>query len=192
MEIGDAAAVARVRAGEKDAFRLLVERHSQTIFRLAFRMMENEHDAEEIVQDTFLRAYRALDGFESRANFGTWIYRIAINRCYDLLNQRKSRHQVYPTEESDVDDSDLVEQIPAKDPSPERSLLSQEIEVRVRSAMEQLTARERTAFVLRHFEGRSIEEIAQALNVREVAARNSVHRAVQKLRQQLQPLRTFL
>jgi len=80
MELDDAAAVARVRAGEKDAFRLLVERHSQTIFRLAFRMMENEQDAEEIVQDTFLRAYRAIDGFESRANFGTWIYRIALLR----------------------------------------------------------------------------------------------------------------
>src|SRR5436190_1210704 len=64
MEMDDAAAVARVKAGEKDAFRLLVERHSQTIFRVAFRMMQNEQDAEEIVQDTFLRAYRALDGFQ--------------------------------------------------------------------------------------------------------------------------------
>src|SRR6266566_4562747 len=89
MEMDDAAAVARVRSGDKDTFRLLVERHSQTIFRLAFRMMENEQDAEEVVQETFLRAYRALDGFESRANFGTWIYRIALNRCYDLLDQRK-------------------------------------------------------------------------------------------------------
>jgi RNA polymerase sigma-70 factor, ECF subfamily len=189
MEMDDAAAVARVRSGEKDAFRLLVERHSQTIFRLAFRMMENEQDAEEIVQDTFLRAYRALDRFESRANFGTWIYRIAVNRCYDLLNQRKSRHQVHPKEE--LDEPVFIEQIPAKNPGPERSLLSCEIEVRVRSAVEQLTAGERTAFVLRHLEGRSIEEIARMLNVRQGAAKNRVHRAVQKLRQQLQPLRTF-
>jgi len=191
MEMDDAAAVARVRAGEKDAFRLLVERHSQTIFRLAFRMMENEQDAEEIVQDTFLRAYRALNGFESRSNFGTWIYRIAVNRCYDLLDQRKSRHEVHSKEEPDADELDLVEQIPATSPSPERSLLSSEIEVRVRSAMKQLTAGERTAFVLRHFEGRSVEEIARVLNVREGAAKNRVHRAVQKLRQHLQPLRTF-
>jgi len=189
MEMDDAAAVARVRAGEKDAFRLLVERHSQTIFRLAFRMMQNEQDAEEIVQDTFLRAYRALDGFESRSNFGTWIYRIAVNRCYDLLDQRKTRHEVHSQDQPEADELDLVEQIPAKDPNPERSLLSSEIEVRVRSAMKQLTAGERTAFVLRHFEGRSVEEIARVLNVREGAAKNRVHRAVQKLRQQLQPLR---
>ena len=187
MEMDDAAAVARVRSGEKDTFRLLVERHSQTIFRLAFRMMENEQDAEEIVQETFLRAYRALDGFESRANFGTWIYRIALNRCYDFLNQRKSRPMIQPQEDPDVPAA--IEQIPTKNPTPERSLMSQEIDTRVRSAMEHLTAGERTAFVLRHFEGCSIEEIARVLNVREGAARNSVHRAVLKLRQELQPLR---
>ena len=189
MEMDDAAAVARVRSGDKDSFRLLVERHSQTIFRLAFRMMENEQDAEEVVQETFLRAYRALDGFESRANFGTWIYRIALNRCYDLLAQRKSRPITQSREDPDA--PDLVEQIPTTNPNPERSVLSREIEVRVRSAMEQLTTGERIAFVLRHFEGRSIEEIARALNVRQGLAKNRVHRAVKKLRQQLQPLRTF-
>src|ERR1700704_5224451 len=187
--MGDAAAVARAKAGDKDTFRLLVERHSQLIFRLAFRMMENEQDAEEVVQETFLRAYRALDGFESRANFGTWIYRIALNRCYDLLAQRKSRPMMQTQEDPEA--PNIIEQIPTTNPNPERRALSQEIEVRVRSAMEQLTAGERMAFVLRHFEGRSVEEIARALNVREGAAKNRVHRAVQKLRQHLQPLRTF-
>lgn len=84
MEMDDAAAVARVKAGDKDSFRLLVERHTQPLFRLAFRMLENEKDAEEVVQETFLRAYRGLDRFEARSNFGTWIYRIALNRCYDF------------------------------------------------------------------------------------------------------------
>jgi RNA polymerase sigma-70 factor (ECF subfamily) len=189
MEMDDAAAVARVRWGDKDTFRLLVDRHSQTIFRLAFRMMENEQDAEEIVQETFLRAYRALDGFESRANFGTWIYRIAMNRCYDFLNQRRSRPMTQPQEDPDAPAA--IDQIPTKNPSPERSLLSQEIDVRVRSAMEQLTTGERIAFVLFHFEGRSIEEIAGTLNVRQGVVKNRVHRAVKKLRRQLQPLRTF-
>ena len=189
MEMDDAAAVARVRSGDEDTFRLLVERHSQIIFRLAFRMMENEQDAEEVVQETFLRAYRGLDGFESRANFGTWIYRIALNRCYDLLDQRKSRPMMQPQEDPDAPAA--IDQLPTKNPSPERRLLSQEIEVRVRSAMEQLTAGERIAFVLRHYEGRSIEEIARALNVRPGLAKNRVHRAVKKLRQELQPLRAF-
>jgi RNA polymerase sigma-70 factor (ECF subfamily) len=88
------------------------------------------------------------------------------------------------------DAPDLVEQIPTTNPSPERSVLSREIDVQVRSAMEQLTPGERIAFVLRHFEGRSIEEIARTLNVRRGLAKNRVHRAVKKLRLQLQPLRT--
>src|SRR5258705_2937302 len=145
MEMDDAAAVARVRSGDKDTFRLLVERHSQIIFRVAFRMMENEQDAEEVVQETFLRAYRALDRFESRSNFGTWIYRIALNRCYDLLAQRKSRPTIQPQEDPEA--PAVIEQIPTKNPSPERSLLSQEIQVQERSAMELLTAAERIAFV---------------------------------------------
>lgn len=189
MEMDDAAAVARVRSGDKDAFRPLVERHSQTIFRVAFRMIENEQDAEEVVQETFLRAYRALDRFESRANFGTWIYRIALNLCYDVLKQRQSRPRTQPQEDPDAPDA--IEQVPATNPSPERSLLSREIDVRIRSAMEQLTSGERIAFVLFHFEGRSIEEIAQALKVRQGSVKNRVHRAVKKLRQQLQPLRAF-
>jgi RNA polymerase sigma-70 factor, ECF subfamily len=187
MAMDDAAVVARVRAGEKDCFRLLVERHSHDIFRLAFRMMGNEQDAEEAVQDTFLRAYRSLDRFESRSSFSTWIYRIATNRCYDLLDQRKSRPEPVPVLEPGEPSPE--ERIPSATPGPERTLLSGEIADHLRSVMFQLSAAERTAFVLRHCEGQSIEEIAKTLKIGEGAAKNSVHRAVQKLRQALEPLR---
>src|SRR4051812_27492114 len=89
MEETDALAVARAQAGDDSAFRLLVERHSQSLFRLAFRMTGNETDAEDMVQDTFLRAYRKLGTFEARANFGTWLHRIAANCALDLLRKRQ-------------------------------------------------------------------------------------------------------
>jgi RNA polymerase sigma-70 factor, ECF subfamily len=187
MEMDDAAAVTRVRAGEKECFRVLVERHSHEVFRLAFRMMGNEQDAEEVVQDTFLRAYRSLDRFQSRSSFGTWLYRIAANRCYDLLDQRKSRPEPQP--EIAPDEPPLEERIPSHTAGPERKLLSQEIGVRVQAGIDRLTPSERTAFVLRHFEGRSIEEIARVLEIGLGATKNSIHRAVQKLRQELEPLR---
>src|SRR5205809_4123233 len=76
MEESDAAAVSRTRAGDSDAFRVLVERHSRNIFRLAYRMTGSEQDAEDVVQESFLKAFRQLKGFEERANFGTWLYRI--------------------------------------------------------------------------------------------------------------------
>src|ERR1700741_1572070 len=93
MEITDAAVVAQVLAGDKDAFRLLVERHSRSVYRVAYRMTNDREDSEEIVQETFLRAYKSLDRFELRANFGTWLYRIAVNRALDFLSARKVRMQ---------------------------------------------------------------------------------------------------
>src|SRR5205085_1643486 len=89
MEMSDQGAVAAVRAGDREAFRSLVEKHSRTIFKLGFRMTGNEQDAEEVVQETFLRAYRKIGDFESRANFGTWLYRIATNCSLDVLEKRK-------------------------------------------------------------------------------------------------------
>src|SRR5216684_7140102 len=89
----DAAAVERTLAGDPDAYRVLVERHSRSIFRVAYRMTGNEQDAEEVVQDAFLRAYRRLDRFESRANFGTWLYRIAVNCSLDLLRKRRPHEE---------------------------------------------------------------------------------------------------
>ena len=87
----DAAAVALARDGDSEAFRALVERHSRAVYRLAHRMTGSPQDAEDVVQETFLRAYKQLGRFESRANFGTWLHRIAVNCSIDLIRAR--RHQ---------------------------------------------------------------------------------------------------
>src|SRR5437870_12543365 len=88
------AALARARRGDSEAFRELVERHSRSVFRLAYRMTGNEHDAEDVVQESFLRAYRQLGGFGSRANWGSWIYRIGSYCPRELLRAKPQRqHQ---------------------------------------------------------------------------------------------------
>jgi RNA polymerase sigma-70 factor (ECF subfamily) len=87
----DAAAVALARDGDAEAFRSLVERHSRLVFRVAYRMTGNESDAEDVVQETFLKAYRQLGRFESRANFGTWVYRIAVNCAIDYMRAKPKR-----------------------------------------------------------------------------------------------------
>src|SRR3954452_18419890 len=95
MEMTDVAAVSRARDGDAEAFRLLVERHSRAIFRVAWRMTGNQHDADDVVQEAFLRAYRQLDAFEERANFSTWLHRIAVNCALDLLRARKRADSHY-------------------------------------------------------------------------------------------------
>jgi RNA polymerase sigma-70 factor (ECF subfamily) len=185
MEHDDEAAIARVRGGDSDAFGALVEGHSRSVFRLAYRMTGNEQDAEDVVQETFLRAYRQLDKFDSRSSFGTWLYRIAANCSLDLIRSRKRRQEVNAPPEAEG--PELVVSIAAGDPAPDRLAFSGEIRQMLDPALNLLSATERTAFVLRHYEGMGIEEIGRALGVESGAAKHSVFRAVQKLRRALAP-----
>src|SRR3981081_4420428 len=94
MDASEAATVvARARQGDSEAFRVLVERHSRSAFRLAFRMTGNEQDAEDVVQDSLLKAYRHLGRFETRADFGTWLYRIVANCAVDVIRSRQARQK---------------------------------------------------------------------------------------------------
>ena len=186
MEVEAGGAVERARSGDSDAFRLLVEQHSRAIFRLAFRMTGNEEDAEDVVQETFLRAYRQLDKYEARCSFSTWLYRIASNYSLDLIRMRK-RHEE-KRERGSVEDRDILQSIPVDSPGPDRLLYGIQITDRVNAALNELSAQERTAFVLRHFEGHSIQEIGDALGTGTNATKHSIFRAVQKLRKSLEPM----
>jgi RNA polymerase sigma-70 factor (ECF subfamily) len=186
MEVEAGRAVERAQSGDSDAFRLLVEQHSRAIFRLAFRMTGNEQDAEDVVQETFLRAYRQLDRYEARANFSTWLYRIASNYALDLIRMRK-RHEDR-RERGNSEERDILQTLPINAPSPERLLYSSQVQERLNGAMDELSPQERTAFVLRHFEGLSIDEIGETLGTARNATKHSIFRAVQKLRRSLEPL----
>jgi RNA polymerase sigma-70 factor, ECF subfamily len=181
METNDHAAIRAVLSGDRDAYAALVSRHSRSVFRVAYRITGNEADAEEVVQDAFMRGYRKLDSFESRANFGTWIYRIAVRCALDKVNRRAG-----PGTANLPDDAELeTAQVPDHAPSPEQVLLSGEVGAFRQSAMNSLTALERTAFTLRHMEDCSMEEIAAVLDIAPNAAKQAVYRAVHKLRQRL-------
>ncbi len=186
MEVEAGGEVERARSGDSDAFRLLVEQHSRAIFRLAFRMTGNEEDAEDVVQETFLRAYRQLDKYEARSSFSTWLYRIASNYSLDLIRSRK-RHEE-KRERGSVEDRDILQSIAVDSPGPDRLLYGSQVKDRVNAALNELSAQERTAFVLRHFEGQSIQEIGEALGTGTNATKHSIFRAVQKLRKSLEPM----
>lgn len=187
MEASDLAVVALVKAGDHDAFRHLVERHSRSVFRLAYRLTGHEQDAEDVVQETFLRAFRQIRRFEARSSFATWLYRITVNCSHDLLRQRP-RAGTRPS----LDDPEFEVVAALADPSvaadPMRELASRRIDERVRSAMNALSEQERSAFVMRHFEGLSIEEIGRVLDLKSSAAKHSIFRAVHKLRRALEPV----
>lgn len=185
----DAAAVERTLGGDRDAFRVLVERHSHNVFRLAYRMTGNRQDAEEVVQEAFLRAYQKLGQFAARANFGTWVYRIAANYAIDRMRQRKKEEarKVEPAVYAQGTENDPVTLVQDAAPTPERLAHNIELRKHMEIALAALSHSERTAFVMRHWEGCAIEEIAEVLKSSSGAAKNTVFRAVQKLRLALQP-----
>jgi RNA polymerase sigma-70 factor (ECF subfamily) len=182
----DLGAIRRVRAGDPEAFGELVAAHSRTVYRIAWRIVGEGGAAEDAVQETFLRAYRFLDRFDDRAEFGTWIHRIAVNAAIDEL--RKHRRERTFREDLPPEEGVDAPPIPSTEPAPDRVALSSELGRAVRAALGHLSADERAAFVLRHFEGRSIAEIGATLGKRENATKQSIFRAVRKLRRTLAPL----
>jgi RNA polymerase sigma-70 factor (ECF subfamily) len=190
VEVSDAIAVERTLAGDRDAYRVLVERHSRTVYRMAYWMMGNAHDAEEVVQESFLRAYQKLKQFAGNANFGTWVYRIAANYAIDRLRQRnvdEARREGPSKPGEDLLEVDPLSQVRDMSPSPERLAGSAQLADRMKAALAELSPAERTAIVMRHWDGCGIEEIAVVLRSNSNATKNTVFRAVQKLRRALTP-----
>jgi RNA polymerase sigma-70 factor, ECF subfamily len=186
MDLNDHSAIRAVLSGDTDAYRALVVRHSPALFRVAFRITGNEADADEVVQEAFLRGYQRLPSFQFKAGFGTWIYRIAVNCAFDLAQRRKPDEGPHTVGDAD---HRTEEQVPDLGAGPERLLLSREMASLQQFAMHALTPLERTAFQLRHIEDQSTTEIAEALNMAPNAVKQAVFRAVQKLRRRLAPMR---
>jgi RNA polymerase sigma-70 factor (ECF subfamily) len=187
MGTNDHEAIRAVLGGDREAYGILVKRHSQSLFRVAFRITRNESDAEDVVQEAFLRGYRKLEGFESRSNFGTWIYRIAVRCALDKISGRRWDDSSRVAEENDPEQEQV--QVADEAAGPDRLLLSGEIGALQEAALHSLTDTERTAFVLRHMEDCTSEEIGAALGIPPNAAKQAVFRAVRKLRSRLAPLR---
>jgi RNA polymerase sigma-70 factor, ECF subfamily len=190
VAVSDAMAVERTLAGDREAYRVLVERHSRTVYKMAYRIMGNGHDAEEVVQESFLRGYQKLKQFAGNANFGTWVYRIAANYAIDRIRQRnaeEARREVPSRRAEDSLEVDPLSQVEDISPSPERLAGSAQLAERMKAALAELSPAERTAIVMRHWDGCGIEEIAAVLKSNSNATKNTVFRAVQKLRRAMAP-----
>lgn len=165
--------VARLRAGEVDAFEKLYRRHAPAIFGLVLRMLQNRADAEDLLQEIFLQAYDKLPTFEGRSAFGTWLYRMAVNRCLDHLRSRgaKERSRTDP----------LTPSLPAAlFPGGTRRL---ELE----RAIGELPPSSRAAFLLHDVEGYDHKEVGEMLGIAVGTSKSLVHRARTKLRARLKP-----
>jgi RNA polymerase sigma-70 factor, ECF subfamily len=189
MDKAETEAIRDVLAGDRDAYRVLMDRHFCTVTRVTFRITGNEADAEEAAQEAFLRAYNKLPSFRQDSAFSTWIMRIAMNTAINLV-ERRMRDLSYfaPRIEDETSSANHAVQVADRHAGPEVSLLNREAVSLRQAAMAELTPMERTAFTLRHMEDVPMAEIATALNITTNSAKQAVFRAVSKLRRSLTPI----
>jgi RNA polymerase sigma-70 factor (ECF subfamily) len=180
--------VERVREGDKRAFGLLVEKYRRKVIRLLSRMVRNADDLEDIAQETFIKAYRALPQFRGDAAFYTWLYRIAINTAKNHLVMRgKTMRTVSDQAMNEEDEPD--ERLMAQDIStPETELLSKQVAIAVNEAVDALPDELRQAITLREIEGMSYEEIAEYMNCPIGTVRSRIFRAREAIASKLRPI----
>ena len=184
--LDDRQLVERAREGDRAAFRVLVERYMKTIYAVALDMTGDHHDAEDISQDVFIKAFGALPGFRGRASVSTWLYRMTVNACIDR-SRKKAWKAMKP--KGTVLDKDMHQQkqnystLSHPENEMERALLQQQI----RRALDGLTERERAVFVLRHYHALPLKEIADCLNVTVGTVKSTLFRAIKRLQGTLAP-----
>jgi RNA polymerase sigma-70 factor, ECF subfamily len=177
--------IAAARAGEQDAFAEIVDRHSGTIYNLALRLMNNPQEAEEVLQETFISAFKALERFEGRSQLGTWLYRIAYNAALMRLRRRQLRTESYDEPLATEDGESLPRQLVDWGSIPDDLLLNKELHTVLAAALAKLPETLRSVFVLRDIEGLSTLETAEALSLTETNVKVRLHRSRLALREQL-------
>ena len=184
----DRVLVERVQAGDKQAFGLLVTKYQRKLARLVSRMVRDPAEVEDIVQDSFIRAYRALPGFRNDSAFYTWLYRIGINTAKNYLvsqGRRAPTSTSFDSEEAETfEDGDQLRDIN----TPERLMMTRQIGETVDEAMAALPEELRTAIMLRELEGLSYEEIANIMECPIGTVRSRIFRAREAIAERLRPL----
>ena len=174
-----------LKRGDKQAFALMVDAHSDKIYRLALKMLGNEQDAEDLLQEVFIKAFKNIQGFEGRSKVSTWLYRIAVNESLMLLRKRKGV-TVDIDQEYETNDGELMpRQITDWCCLPEKELMSGETRQAIDLAIQSLSDANRAAFLLRDVEGLSTQDAAEVLNISESALKVRLMRARLALREVL-------
>ena len=184
--------IREAQAGSRAAFDALVRQYEHQVLRLALHLTGSEHDAEDIYQEAFLKAYRYIGNFRFECSFYTWIYRIVTNLCLDQLRRRKTRREDHAVVvDRSGEEIDLLASVSDDRAfsNPARELDRKRLGERIQAALGKLTPRERMVFELKHYQGLRLRTIGEMLNTTEETAKNTLFRATKKLRTQLAELR---
>ncbi len=171
--------------GDQRAFAELVGIYQDKLYHMAYRMLNNRQEAEDVVQDTFLRVYKNLDRYDEALKFSTWIYRIATNLCIDRLRRRKPTYSL-DAESSEHEGLDGYSMLPGDDRTPEAELILSDTQRIVHQAIESLPAKYKTVMMLRYIHDLSLQEVGDILDMPVTTIKTRVHRGREFLRKKLE------
>jgi len=190
--IDDTLLVRDAQRGNRAAFEELVRHYDQAVLRLAMHLTGSAHEAQDVYQEAFLKAYKSIGNFRFECSFYTWIYRIVTNLCLDHLRKRQVRKEEAPVATDAAGEQyDVLEQVPdgRSGANPEQDLMRRELGKRIGRALEKLTPRERMVVEWKHYHGLKLRTVGEVLNTTEETAKNTLFRATQKLRGALADMR---
>lgn len=187
LPLTDAELVKRAQQGNTSAFEELVRRYERKVYNIVYRMLGNEEDAKDALQDTFIRAYRFIKKFKGKSSFYTWLYRIATNVCLTRLKTRKTKEPSagVSLDEPILDESEIQREIPDYKESPEHLFHRQQIQQALQDAINELPSDYRSVVILRDLQGLSNKEVSKALNLSIAAVKSRLHRGRVFLRNRL-------
>jgi RNA polymerase sigma-70 factor, ECF subfamily len=177
--------VQAAKSGDIQAFEALVKRYDRNVFRIAQHITQNREDAEDVVQDAFLKAYSNLEQFQGQSKFYTWLVRIAVNEALMKLRRRRPERTVSLDQEVQTDEDTMPREVADWSPNPEQQYNQAELKEILGKTIQGLPPSFRTVFVLRDVEGLSTEETAEALNLSIPAVKSRLLRARLQLRERL-------
>lgn len=177
--------VRRVQAGDAFAFREFVQRYQRDVYGIAYDLCGNHHDAEDLSQEVFIKAHRALGTFRADAKPGSWLYRITMNTYLDSKRRKPVRLvSLHAPRDAEPGDDHPID-MPAPTAGPDRVTHSAQVREDVERALAVLSAQERTVFVMRHYHDMPIRDISTALSIAEGTVKSMLFRSIRKLREQL-------
>lgn len=186
MNFVEARLVRLSRNGDRQAFEELVNMYQEKIYHLAYRMLNFSSEAEDVVQETFLRVYMNMDRYDENQKFSTWIYRIATNLCIDRLRKRKPNYSL-DAEMPDGEGADWYSLLPSDQETPEEELVLSETQEEIRKAIGTLPEKYKSVVILRYLHDMSLQEIGDVLGMPVTTVKTRVHRGREYLRKKLEP-----
>ncbi|TBL81138.1 RNA polymerase sigma factor SigW [Paenibacillus thalictri] len=173
------------RSGDRNAFAELVELYQEKIQKLAYKMLNNRLDTEDIVQETFIRVYLNLNRFDESQNFSTWIYRIGKNLCIDLLRKKKKNVYSLDAEFSEDEDANYYARLHSDETTPEHRLIEKETKSQMMKVISKLSEKYRTVVLLYYIQGLSLLEISEKLNLPVTTVKSRLNRGREHLRKKM-------